>query len=81
MTATHDNGSRTGASEARRYLRTVRSDPDQRLAYEWLNAVIAAGRCALQQEGVDQADIEHWDNSCRVMFLLMTVERRNFGKL
>jgi len=74
-----EDGLKTGAFEARRYLKEVQSDPDQRVAYEWLDRATATEVSRLQGMQVEQAQIERWDISFRIMFLLMTLERRNPG--
>ena len=74
-----EDGLKTGAFEAKRYLEEVQSDPDQQIAYEWLDRAISTEVSRLHRMQVEQAQIERWDISFRIMFLLMTLERRNPG--
>jgi len=43
----------------------------------WLDGVVAEGRRKLRERNVADADIEIWDNACRIMFLLATLSERN----
>jgi hypothetical protein len=62
-----------GAREARRFrLATGRGYGRQR-ALDWLRAAIDRGRAELQVQQAPEREIEAWDMSCRIAFMLAVV--------
>jgi hypothetical protein len=62
-----------GAREARRFrLATGRGYGRQR-ALDWLRTAIDSGRAELQSQQAPEREIEAWDMSCRIAFMLAVV--------
>ena len=74
-------GGDTGVLEAARFLRCASKPISQNEAYARLGQIILDGRRRLRDQNVSDRDIETWDNACRIMFLLSTVNERNAGML
>ena len=73
-----NSGSAVGKAEAKAFLRSSAATVEPYFsAYDWLGRVIAANRLELKRRNFSDADIELWDNACRITFLLATLRKRN----
>jgi hypothetical protein len=62
-----------GASEARLFKLAVGKDFGRPQALDWLGAAIDDGRTDLEAQHALERDIEAWDMSCRIAFLIAIV--------
>jgi hypothetical protein len=72
-----EDGYATGVREAGRFLSSTEPGFAQPVAYQWLDKIIAEGRGKLREASTPGPLIEAWDNACRIMFLLATLNERN----
>jgi hypothetical protein len=59
-----------GGREAKLMLLALGKRFEQSQAIGWLNTVIEEGRAALLAQRAIYREIEAWDTSCRIMFLI-----------
>jgi hypothetical protein len=64
-------GAARGAHEARLFKVAVGKHFDRRQAMDWLNASLEEGSEELMAQKALEREINAWDMSCRIMFLLM----------
>src|SRR5690242_603841 len=77
-----ESGGSMGAREAELFLASPAAKREPFFsAYDWLDRVVAEGRCKLRADNIPDAQIEIWDNACRIAFLLSTVRARNENAL
>jgi hypothetical protein len=63
-----------GAKEAELFKRAVdKVTFERQLAIEWLNKAIEDGRTELESQHAWEREIEAWDLSCRIAFLIAIV--------
>jgi len=65
-----------GAREGRLFMGAADPNASFRTALDRLDQVVAAGRRELAAKRVPAREIEDWDTSCRIMFLLTAWEPR-----
>jgi hypothetical protein len=59
-----------GADEAKIFMLAAGKDFQQRQALDWIDEAIEDGREDLQAQRFTEREIEAWDMSCRIMFML-----------
>ena len=62
-----------GAREAKQFKAAVGKVLERERAVDWLNNAIYDGRADLQAQNVAKREIEAWDTSCRIAFLVAIV--------
>jgi hypothetical protein len=72
---TREAGYARGASEARLMLLAVGRKIERRRALDWLNSAVQNGRIELQKQCAVDREIEAWDMSCRIMFMVSCQHR------
>jgi hypothetical protein len=60
-----------GRDEAKLFVLSAGNDLAHHQAVAWINAVIEEGRSELQTQRAIEREIEAWDMSCRIMFMVM----------
>ena len=73
MRRARSEGSRRGRHEAKLFRLAVGKTVDRAKALDWLNTVVDEGRAELAAQHAHEREIEAWDMSCRVAFLLEIV--------
>jgi hypothetical protein len=64
-----------GSHEAHLFQITIGKDADRDKAIDWLNASVEIGREELLAQRAFDREIEAWDISCRIMFMVTIVGR------
>jgi hypothetical protein len=59
-----------GAQEAKMFRLATRGVYERQQMFEWLDTVIEDGRAELVAQHALEREIEAWDMSCRIMFLV-----------
>lgn len=59
-----------GALEAKLFKLAVGKDFERKQALDWLSIVIEDGRAELEAQHALEREIEAWDMSCRIAFLI-----------
>jgi hypothetical protein len=74
MQRARNEGYTTGAGEAQLFKIAIGNLVFEReQALDWLNAAIQKGRSELQSQHAFEREIEAWDMSCRIAFLVAIV--------
>jgi hypothetical protein len=74
MQRARNDGYATGAAEAQLFKIAMGNLVFEReQVLDWLNAAISKGRSELQSQHAFEREIEAWDMSCRIAFLVATV--------
>jgi hypothetical protein len=74
MQRARNEGYTTGAGEAQLFKIAIGNLVFEReQALDWLNAAIQKGRSELQSQHAFEGEIEAWDMSCRIAFLVAIV--------
>jgi hypothetical protein len=68
-----NQGYASGASEARLFKSTVGKGYGRSQALEWLGRAVAVGRTDLAGQHAHEDEIDAWDMSCRIAFMVATV--------
>jgi len=68
-----NEGYARGASEARLFKLAVGKNFGRPLAHDWLGAAIDDGRSDLEAQHALEREIEAWDMSCRIAFMIAIV--------
>lgn len=68
-----NEGYARGAGEARLFKLTVGKDFGRPQAHDWLGAAIDDGRADLEAQHAVEREIEAWDMSCRIAFMIAIV--------
>jgi hypothetical protein len=66
-----DEGHAKGLAEAKLFLLATGKNFQPHEAYDWLTELIAEGRAELEAQQVMDREIEAWEMSCRIIFLLI----------
>ena len=65
-------GRRRGSAEAKLFMLALgRTKFQPHQVHDWLSKVVAEGRAELEAQHATDREIETWDVSCRMMFLLI----------
>jgi hypothetical protein len=74
MQRARNEGYTTGAGEAQLFKIAIGNLVFEReQALDWLNAAIQKGRSELQSQHAFEREIEAWDMSCRIAFLVAII--------
>jgi hypothetical protein len=74
MQRARSEGYERGANEAKLFKRSVgKSIFERQQVIDWLNRAIEDGRVELESQHAWKREIEAWDMSCRIAFLVATV--------
>jgi hypothetical protein len=68
-------GYATGSHEAHLFRLAAGKSADRDKAMDWLSAAVELGREELQAQRAIESEIEAWDMSCRIMFMVTIVGR------
>jgi hypothetical protein len=68
-----DHGYASGASEARLFKSAVGKGYGRSQALEWLGGTVAVGRTDLANQHAHEDEIDAWDMSCRIAFMVAIV--------
>jgi hypothetical protein len=74
MQQARKNGYARGFGEARQFKSAVGGVFERQQALEWLRAAIDDGRAELQSKHAPEMEIEAWDMSCRIAFMVAIVQ-------
>jgi hypothetical protein len=72
-----EEGYRRGAHEAKLFQLAIGRAFDHQQACDWINTAIDDGRAELEAEHALDREIDAWDMSCRIMFMLMVMPKRD----
>jgi hypothetical protein len=78
MRRARNEGCVRGAKEAELFKARVGKVFERERALDWVNNAICDGRADLQSQHALEREIEAWDMSCRIAFLIR-IERRAVG--
>jgi hypothetical protein len=70
MKRARDDAYSRGFLEAKLFRLAVGKDFDRKQVLDWLNTVINDGRAELEDQHALEREVEAWDMSCRIAFLL-----------
>ena len=70
MKRARDDAYSRGALEGKLFKLAVGKDFDRQQALDWLNTVIDDGRAELEDQHALGREIEAWDMSCRIAFMV-----------
>jgi hypothetical protein len=73
MLRARNMGYASGAREAKLFKLTSGNVFERDLALDWLNASIPKGRADLKSQRATEREVEAWDMSCRIAFLVAIV--------
>jgi hypothetical protein len=76
MKRARDDAYSRGFLEAGLFKLAVGKDFERKQALDWLNTVIDDGRSELVDQHAREREIEAWDMSCRIAFLVAIAEHR-----
>jgi hypothetical protein len=65
-----EEGYLRGAQEAKMFRLATRGGSNRQQMFEWLDTVVEDGRAELEAQHALEREIEVWDMSCRIMFLV-----------
>jgi hypothetical protein len=71
MLRSRNEGYERGAREAKLFRLAVADSFQRQQALDWLNAAIDDGRAELEAQHALEREIDAWDLSCRIMFMLV----------
>jgi hypothetical protein len=74
MDRARDDAYSRGLLEASLFKMAVGKDFERRQALDWLDTVIDDGRSELEDQHAREREIEAWDMSCRIAFLVAIAE-------
>ena len=61
-----------GAHEARLFTLALGKNAASHQAVDWINTAIDEGRSDLEAQHAIEREVDAWDMSCRIMFMVMT---------
>jgi hypothetical protein len=70
MARTRREGCLRGALEAKPFQLAVAGPYERQQALDWLNTAIDAGRAELEVQHALEREMDAWDMSCRIMFMV-----------
>jgi hypothetical protein len=70
MQRARDEGYRCGAREGKLFRLAVGTDFVRDQVMDWLTNVVEDGRSELEDQHATEKEIDAWDMSCRIAFLL-----------
>jgi hypothetical protein len=76
MKRARDEGYLCGSREAKLFTLTVGKAFTREQAMDWLDSTIDEGRVELECQHATECEVEAWDISCRIAFLLEIAPRR-----
>jgi hypothetical protein len=65
-----DDAYSRGALEGKLFRLAVGKDFDRKQVLDWLNTVINDGRAELEDQHALEREVEAWDMSCRIAFMV-----------
>jgi hypothetical protein len=76
MKRAKDEGYLCGSREAKLFMLTIGKAFTRERAMDWLDSTIDEGRVELECQQATEREIEAWDMSCRIAFLVEIAPRR-----
>jgi len=70
MARARDDAYSRGFLEAKLFKLAVGKDFDRKQALDWMNTVVDDGRAELKNQHALEREIEAWDMSCRIAFMV-----------
>jgi hypothetical protein len=71
LARSRSEGYARGAYEAKLFRLAVVGRFQHHLAVDWLNTAVEDGRAELEAQHALEREIEAWDMSCRIMFMVL----------
>ena len=81
MQQARKDGYARGFGEARQFKSSVGGVFERQQALDWLRNVIDDGRSKLHSQHASEREIEAWDMSCRIAFMVSIVSEGFFSRL
>ena len=73
MQQAREKGYKRGFAEARQFKSVTGKVFKRQQGLDWLETAIRNGRAELQSQNAPQTEIEAWDMSCRIAFMVAIV--------
>ena len=70
MKRARTEGYTRGAREAKLFKLTIGKDSERTQAMDWLQTIVDEGRSELEAQQALEREVEAWDLSCRIAFLV-----------
>ena len=77
MERARSDGYSRGEHQARVLKLALGKDFQPEQAVDWINTAIDDGRSELQAQHAREREVEAWDMSCRIMFMVMIADDRS----
>jgi hypothetical protein len=74
MARSRREGYLSGAREAKLFRLAIAGTHQRQQALDWLNTAIDAGRAELEAQHALEREIDAWDMSCRIMFMVVITQ-------